>query len=175
MKKYQVIYADPPWRYANGTASPDDRVESRYQTMELEDICSLEVPSEDDAVLFLWATAPLLPEALKVLESWGFTYKSCAVWDKVLEGLGYWFRGQHELLLVGTKGQVSPPEQGLRISSLIRVKRGEHSSKPDQVRDAIVRMFPDKTRIELFAREWTSFWPIPEGWDVWGDQAGRQY
>jgi N6-adenosine-specific RNA methylase IME4 len=120
----------------------------------------------------MWATAPKLIEALEVMKSWGFQYKTHAVWDKENWGSGYWFRGQHELLLVGVKGQHKPPAQSQRVSSIIRITRGDHSSKPDQVRDMIRDWFPTAKRLELFARKWTSFWPIPEGWDVWGNEAG---
>lgn len=77
--------------------------------MELEEIKTLSIPSADNAVLFLWATAPKLKEALEVMEAWGFEYRTNAVWDKEIIGMGYWFRGQHELLLVGVKGEFSPP------------------------------------------------------------------
>lgn len=75
--------------------------------MKIEDICAMQVPSAADCILYLWATAPLLPEALRVVSAWGFDYKSCAVWDKEVLGMGYWFRGQHEILIVGTKGRAT--------------------------------------------------------------------
>jgi len=103
--KYEVILADPPWKYDFSKDSTDS-IEYHYPTMILEEIKNLKVPSADNAVLFLWATAPKLKEALEVIESWGFKYKTCAVWDKEWIGMGYWFRGQHELLLVGIKGKV---------------------------------------------------------------------
>jgi len=132
--------------------------------MTVEEICDLKVPSADNSVLYLWATAPKLLEALTVMKSWGYTYKSQAVWDKEIIGMGYWFRGQHELLLVGTKGKFSPPEQPSRVSSVIREKRSKHSKKPDCVRDLILKWFPNATKVELFARQKT------DGWDTWGNE-----
>jgi len=162
-KKYQIIYADPPWRY-DFSKSNSREIENQYPTMRIEEICSLNIPSEDNSVLYLWATAPKLLEALQVIKAWGFTYKSQAVWDKEIVGMGYWFRGQHELLLVGTKGHFSPPEQSKRISSVIKEKRTKHSKKPNKIRDLINNWFPNCSKIELFSRNKT------EGWDVWGNE-----
>lgn len=106
--KYQVIYADPPWRY-DFSQSKTRKIENQYPTMKLEDIKQLEVPVEDNSVLYLWTTAPKLQEGIEVLKAWGFEYKTCAIWDKEVIGMGYWFRNQHEVLLVGVRGKFSPP------------------------------------------------------------------
>ena len=108
MKKYQIIYADPPWEYRH-CASDSRRIENHYQTMKLEDIKNLNIPSDKNCVLYLWTTSPKLLEGLETLVAWGFDYRSSLVWDKQIIGIGYWFRGQHEILLVGVKGNVSPP------------------------------------------------------------------
>lgn len=84
--------------------------------------------------------------------------------------MGYWFRGQHELLMVATSGSVSPPVQSLRIPSVIKIRRGSHSSKPDQIRDYISKWFPDVPKMKMFARAYTDFWPKHDGWDVWGNE-----
>lgn len=160
---YDVIYADPPWRY-DFTKSDSRKIENQYPTMDVEDIKALEVPSADDAALFLWATAPKLREALEVMVAWGFEYKTHAIWDKKRIGMGYWFRGQHELLLVGTKGKFSPPKIEQRIGSVFREKRKAHSSKPDMIRSFLSQWYPESRRLELFARNWI------EGWDVLGDE-----
>jgi N6-adenosine-specific RNA methylase IME4 len=160
---YDVIYADPPWRYSF-SKSDSRQIENQYPTMSVDEICALSIPSAPNSVLYLWATAPKLLEAIAVMKAWGFTYKTHATWDKELLGMGYWFRGQHELLLVGTKGQFSPPPQPLRVGSVIREKRSKHSKKPMIVRDMIASWFPDARRVELFARESTL------GWDVWGNE-----
>jgi N6-adenosine-specific RNA methylase IME4 len=132
--------------------------------MKLENIKALKVPSADNAVLYLWATAPKMEEAMQVMMAWGFDYRTCMVWDKEIIGMGYWFRGQHEILLVGVKGKFSPPIPKYRVSSMLRHRRGQHSRKPAIVRDWIRKWFPQADRVELFAREKTL------GWDVWGNE-----
>lgn len=177
MKKYQIIYADPPWRY-DFSKDNSDKIENHYPTMTLEDICKLNVPSDDNAVLYLWATAPKLREALKVMEAWGFEYKTHAIWDKDWIGMGYWFRGRHELLLVEVKGKVSPPKSEFRIPSIYKEKRGEHSRKPLYFRGLITDSFPvDWNRLELFARpnKETLFSQYSQSdrspsWDYWGNE-----
>jgi N6-adenosine-specific RNA methylase IME4 len=159
---YQVLYADPPWRY-DFSQSDSRKIENNYPTMSMEEICAIKIPTDKNAVLYLWATSPKLLEALEVMKSWGFTYKSHAVWDKEKIGMGYWFRGQHELLLVGTKGDFSPPPATLRISSVIRKIRGIHSRKPFEVIEHISQCYPNLKKIELFAR---LKWP---NWDSWGN------
>lgn len=162
-KQYHIIYADPPWRYRH-CASKSRRVENQYPTMTLNEIKNLNVPAADNCILYLWTTAPKMVEAIEVLSAWGFDYRTCAIWDKELIGMGYWFRNQHEILLVGVKGEMSPPTRSLRVSSVIREKRGKHSKKPEIIRDLINLWYPNKTKIELFARETTP------GWDAWGDE-----
>jgi len=171
MKKYQIIYADPPWRY-DFSKDNRDKIESHYPTMTLKEICDLNVPSENNSVLYLWATAPKLKEALEVMNAWGFQYKTHLIWDKDWIGMGYWFRGQHELLLVGTKGKFSPPESIKRISSIFKQRRTAHSKKPDIIRKLIGDWFPSETRIELFARKPDTLLEDPswKGWDVWGNE-----
>jgi N6-adenosine-specific RNA methylase IME4 len=163
MTQYQIVYADPPRRY-DFSKSDSREIENQYPTMTVEEICALKIPAGDNSVLYLWATAPKLLEAPAVMKAWGFTYKTNAMWDKEIVGMGYWFRGQHELLLVGTKGRFSPPPQSTRVSSVIRERRAKHSKKPALVRDLIMSWFPDATKVELFARERTP------GWDVWGNE-----
>lgn len=166
--KYRLLYADPPWRYEH-IETESRAIENQYPTMSLGEICALDVPAADDAVLFLWATSPKLAEAMRVIEAWGFDYRTCAVWDKERMGMGYYFRQQHELLLVAARGAVPVPEPSARVSSLIRVKRSRvHSQKPQEVRELLESMYPrlsDKDRVELFARETRT------GWSVWGDEA----
>jgi N6-adenosine-specific RNA methylase IME4 len=163
---YTVVLADPPWRYEH-VRTKSRRVENHYATMPLADICALPVANlaAPDSVLFLWATAPKLPEALRVMDAWGFAYRTQAMWDKCRIGMGYWFRGQHELLLLGTRGKPRTPAFGSRASSVIRSPRGRHSAKPPAARALIEAMFPAARRLELFAREQSP------GWDVWGAEA----
>ncbi len=164
-KKFGIIYSDPPWKY-DFSLDNHDRVENHYPTMDLDEIKSIPVSSisEDNCVLFLWATAPKLKEAIEVMTSWGFEYRTHAIWDKAWIGMGYWFRNRHELLLVGVRGKFSPPEKQLRVPSVYKEKRRKHSQKPDYFRDMISRSFPSVNKIELFARE-----KVP-GWDAWGNE-----
>lgn len=164
---YSVIYADPPWRfepYSRDTGM-DRAADNHYQTETIEKIKAFKVPAADDAVLFMWATAPLLPEALDVMRAWGFTYRSNCIWAKPHAGTGYWFRSQHEQLLVGTKGKIPAPAPGEQFSSLIEAPLGEHSVKPETVAEMIEEMFPTSELVELFARR------PREGWSVWGNEA----
>lgn len=163
--EFNVIYADPPWRY-EFSKDDADKIEAHYPTMPVEEISALKIPSSEDAVLFLWATAPKLREALEVMEAWGFDYRTNAVWDKEWIGMGYWFRGQHEFLLVGVRGNVSPPEPGTRVSSVYSERRTKHSKKPDYYYSLIQRMVPNGKYLELFARQ-----RYNDEWTVWGDEA----
>jgi N6-adenosine-specific RNA methylase IME4/DNA-binding XRE family transcriptional regulator len=162
--EFNVLLADPPWRY--DFAETDNRaIENQYPTMDVEEIKAMKVPSATNSVLFLWATAPKLLEAIAVMQSWGFAYKTNAVWDKELIGMGYWFRGQHELLLVGTKGTFPPPAPEKRISSVIRERRTAHSKKPPAFYEIIEGLAPNGRYLELFARENNR-----PGWAAWGNQ-----
>jgi len=161
--KFDIILADPPWRYDNAT--PNRLVENHYPTMDTSDICKMSIPSNETSILFLWATSGKLPDALEVMRAWGYEYKSSAVWNKMIIGMGYYFRGQHEFLLVGTKGNPGTPEPENRYSSIIEEKRTEHSKKPDIVYGMIEKMYPNRKYLELFARSKHS-----EAWEVWGNQ-----
>jgi N6-adenosine-specific RNA methylase IME4 len=161
---FDVLLADPPWKY-DFAETETREIENQYPTMTVSELAKLSVPSATDSVLFLWATAPKLREALAVLDAWGFDYKTHAIWDKEKIGMGYWFRGQHELLLVGTKGKFKAPPEGSRVSSVIRSARSKHSEKPDAAYVAIEQMFPHGRRLELFART------ERQGWERWGNQA----
>jgi N6-adenosine-specific RNA methylase IME4 len=161
----EIVLADPPWRY--DFAETDCRqIENQYPTMTVEDIEAMVPATAENCVLLLWATAPKLQEAMRVMEVWGFTYKTHAIWDKEKIGMGYWFRGQHELILVGTKGQCSPPEPADRVSSVFRGEpRAGHSVKPEDVYQFIERAFAGKSKLEMFAREERA------GWQSMGNEA----
>lgn len=166
---FGVIYCDPPWRH-DFFKSKSRSTENHYPTMTTPEICALQVPSSENCVLFMWATAPKLTDAMQVIEAWGFAYRTHAIWDKLKIGLGYWFRGQHELLMVSTRGHKPPPPEGQRISSVIRSPRSSHSSKPDQVRDWIAKWYPNERKLEMFARPYTEMWPKHVGWETWGNE-----
>lgn len=165
-KKYQIIYADPAWEYRH-CASNSRKIENQYPTMKLEEIKKLDLPIDDNAILYLWTTSPKITEALEVMGTWGFDYRTSLIWDKQVMGMGYWFRIQHEILLVGVKGKMSPPKPKDRISSIIRSNRRQHSRKPDIIRTLINKWYPNYNKLEVFARH--KF----EGWDCWGNQAPK--
>jgi len=162
--KYSVIYADCPWKYDFAETSSRE-VENKYPTMTLDELKNMILPEfEDNAVLYLWATSPKLLEALDVMKTWGFKYKTHAIWDKQKIGMGYWFRGQHELLLVGTKGNINPPIANDRVSSIFSYPRKKHSEKPKEIQALIHKWYPNLNKIEMFARG------KKENWEVWGNE-----
>lgn len=163
---YPVIYADPPWRYEH-SKTVSREIENQYPTMSLEEICILPVidMAASDAVLFLWTTSPKLEESFAVIDCWGFKYRTCMVWDKERMGMGYYARQQHELLLICTRGEIPVPEPANRPRSVQRIPRDpEHSAKPLEFYEIIESMYPEYSRVELFARNQR------EGWAVWGNQ-----
>jgi N6-adenosine-specific RNA methylase IME4 len=168
-KLYGVIYADPPWRfkpYSEKTGS-DRAADNHYPTMTIDDIAEIEPPSATDCVLFLWVTVPMLALGIKLMQRWGFEYKSACAWDKVTLGTGYWFRNQLELLLIGTRGNVPAPAMGSQPPQVQSIKRGRHSAKPDEFADMIAAMFPHTPKLEMFARK------RRDGWDTWGNDFGK--
>ena len=163
--KYRVIYADPPWSYGDkqDTEKLGGAVK-HYPTMSIEELCNLPIPAEDNAVLFMWVTSPLLEECFEVINAWGFKYKSSFVWDKVAHNMGHYNSVRHEFLLICTKGSCTPDIPKL-FDSVVSIERTEHSRKPPEFREMIDTLYPAGGRLELFAREET------EGWDVWGNMA----
>jgi N6-adenosine-specific RNA methylase IME4 len=167
--RYPIIYADPPWRYENPPIGSTSRaIENHYDTMTLEAICAMPVVqlATDDALLYLWATAPKLAECMKVIEAWGFEYRTNMVWDKGKIGMGYHARNQHEILLIAKRGEIPPPEAGTQPPSVYREDRTEHSAKPAFFAEMIEGFYPTLPKIELFCRS------PREGWAVWGNQSG---
>ena len=165
-ERYPVIYLDPPWRYEHAE-SESRAIENQYPTMSLEEIKAMDMTKVafDDCVMFMWATSPKLAEAFEVLDAWGFSYRTCAVWDKQKIGMGYYFRQQHELLLIAVKGQPPTPAPADRPSSVFSYPRGNHSAKPHEVYEIIEAMYPTLPKIEMFCRT------PREGWGVWGNQS----
>jgi len=160
--KYAVIYADPPWQYDNSGLKTS--AENQYPTMPLEDICGLPIADlvSDTSVLFLWATNPLLPEALKVVESWGFTYKTNLVWIKGSgAGIGWFEKSAHEILIIAVRKNTPHPDE--RPVSYFEAQRTIHSQKPEIAYRIIESMYPGN-KLELFARN------SREGWDLWGNE-----
>lgn len=170
-RKFPVIYFDPATKFAAGDS--DRSTENHYITMTEEDIAALPIAdlATDDAVLFMWSTVPWLHKSLRLIEGWGFEYKSAAFWDKVDIGLGFWWRDQVEVLIVATRGKMVAPANGSVLGpNLYRQRKGEHSAKPAYFRDRIsgVPEYADMPKVELFARV---DGPMPEGWFAWGAEA----
>ena len=165
---FSVVLADPPWKFAsNSKAHPGRNAMRHYQTMPTAEICALAVPAAKDAVLLLWATSPMLPQALEVMEAWGFRYKSQAVWVKSRIATGYWARNRHELLLIGTRGRIPCPKPTLFPDSVIEAATREHSRKPDIVRERIEAAFPGLPKLEMFARS------RRDGWAAYGNEIDK--
>lgn len=172
-KKYNIIYADPPWSYKDKANAGKRGAEYKYPVMNTEDICALPVENlaADDCALFLWITMPQLKEAFKVIKSWGFVYRTCAfVWVKKYKkcfknfmGMGNWTRSNAELCLIGIKGK--PKRTSCSVRQIVESPIEKHSKKPDEVRVRIEELLGDIPRIELFARQ------AAKGWDCWGNEA----
>jgi N6-adenosine-specific RNA methylase IME4 len=168
-KRFGVILADPEWKFEvwNEATGSDRSAANHYATSELADIKARDVPSiaAKDCVLFLWATVPMLAQAIEVMAAWGFAYKSHCVWEKDQVGTGYWFRNEHELLLVGTRGDVPAPAPGTQWSSRIPGPVRDPSEKPDEFYEMIEAYFPTLPKIELNARK------RRDNWEAWGAEA----
>lgn len=164
-KKYNIIYADPPWKYENEKGIP-------YSTMSFEEIKRLPISkiADKDCALFLWVTMPKLSEIFSVIDAWGFRYITCAfTWVKlnpknegIYSGLGHWTNGNAELCLFAKRG--SPKRIAKNVKQIILAPRERHSKKPDCARERITQLIGDLPRIELFARQYV------DGWDCWGNE-----
>lgn len=163
--KYRVIYADPPWKYGNTMPDYMGVQDDHYRLMTIQEICDLPIKNiaEDNSVLFIWVTSPILEDSFRVINSWGFEYKSSFVWDKVKHNMGHYNSVRHELLLVCTRGSCQPDVQKL-FDSVVTEERTEHSKKPEVFRSIIDTIYPAGKRIELFAREKV------DGWNSYGNE-----
>ncbi|MBX9676310.1 MAG: ParB N-terminal domain-containing protein [Methylotenera sp.] len=161
---FNVIYADPPWDYMTEFAVG-------YPCMSVKEICEMPISqiSADDAVLFMWCSSSLLPEAVEVVSAWGFKFKTSAVWDKDFSGQGPYFRQGHEVLMIATKGSVPEVPYDARPSSVLKFKRREHSRKPDEFYQIIDQMYPELSKVELFCRGEPA-----QGWTGWGNECTQQ-
>lgn len=182
-KKFNIIYADPPWSYRDYTskevaeknlnANSKKSVVMKYDVMKTTNICDLPIEkiTADDCILFMWVTMPKLNEVFDVIKSWGFKYSTVGfTWVKKNKknkesnfwGMGRWTRSNAELCLIGIKGH--PKRVSASVHSIIESCIEEHSKKPDVVREKIVELCGDVPRIELFARQHA------DGWDCWGNE-----
>ena len=171
--KYEIIYADPPWSYNDKMKGTGFEIEKQYQTMSLEGIKALPVKDicEKDSVLLMWFVYGMLPEALQVVDSWGFKYKTIAfIWNKKSKHgknvytMGRWTLSNTEAVLLATRGACSKYKTTNAMKQYVEAERTKHSKKPEIIRNKIVELFGDRKRLEMFAREKT------EGWDVFGNE-----
>lgn len=165
-QKYKLVYADPPWQYDNITTGRNNTsgAANKYKTMPLSEICDLPIQDiiNKEATLFLWITTPLLPNGFEVIDAWGFKYKTAIYWHKIMsQGLGNWFRGQVEVLLVGVRGKLKPFH--CQKANFLQTKIRKHSQKPQEIY-GLLESLDMNPKIELFAREQR------QGWDAWGDE-----
>lgn len=167
--KFRVLYADPPWKYGDQLTEAYGPAELHYPTMTVFELCALPIVdlAEDNAVLFLWATAPMLMVAFPIIEAWGFKYKTNFVWDKVKHNMGHYNSVRHELLLLATRGSCTPDVPKL-YDSVVTIERTEHSAKPPEFRQMIESLYIYGNRLELFARKRV------DGWEAWGNHAATQ-
>jgi len=168
--KFTVIYADPPWAYNDkqgGSISEKyGSAEKHYPSMTLSELEALQISeiTADNCVLWLWATSPLLEDALQLSKAWGFKYKAQFIWDKIKHNMGHYNSVRHELLLICTKGSCVPQISKL-FDSVQSIERAEHSRKPDEFRHIIDTIYPEGNRVELFARRQA------KGWETWGNES----
>ena len=170
-KKYKIIYADPPWSYTNKSLNRGG-AERHYKTTKTDELCKIDVQSvcDDDCILFMWATFPNISDALKLIDAWGFTYKTNGfTWIKKNKialtnfwGMGSWTRANAEICLIGVRGK--PKRMSAAVHSVIEAPIGKHSSKPSVVREKIIDLVGDLPRLEMFARS------SVEGWDCFGNE-----
>ena len=164
--KFRIIYADPPWKYSNSMPEYFSEQANHYQLMSIDEIAAMDIKSlaEDNAVLFLWVTSPILRESFKVIDAWGFEYKSSFVWDKIKHNMGHYNSVRHEFLLICTRGSCTPDNIKL-FDSVQSIERTEHSEKPEFFREIIDTLYTHGRKIELFARKKV------EGWEVFGNES----
>lgn len=168
-RRYGVVLADPPWRFEPYSSNGMDRAaDNHYPTVDINLLMAIGpfVPAADDCVFFLWATAPMLKQALELMGAWGFNYRSQIVWKKDKIGTGYWFRNCHEFLLIGVRGNVPAPAPGTQWASVVEAPVGPHSAKPEIFHQLVEEYFPTLPKIELNRRG-----PARDGWSAWGLEA----
>jgi N6-adenosine-specific RNA methylase IME4 len=187
-KKYDVIYADPPWDYGgklqfDRSSKSADKIDFnknifissanfKYPTVKTKELKKIPIHeiAKDDCLLFMWVTSPHLTQGIELGESWGFEYRTVAfVWDKMVHNPGQYTMSYCELCLVFKRGKIPRPRGARNIKQLVHAPRGKHSEKPSEVIKGIEKMFPTQDKIELFARK------KPDNWDVWGLDVREEY
>lgn len=169
MSGYDIILADPPWKFSSNTsARPGKNAMRHYRCMSDDELKSIPMQeiSAKPSLLFLWTTVPMMARSLDVAEAWGFKYVSEIVWVKTKIGTGFWARNRHEKLLILKRGQFPCPRPAPFPDSVIEAPTREHSRKPEIIQDRIDAVWPRQQKLEMFARR------SRPGWDVWGNQTG---
>ena len=173
MKKYQIIYADPPWRYQCGKnhlakkSMINGNVDIHYKSMTIREMKKIQINkiTENDCLLFLWVTSPFLKIGIDLMDNWGFKFSTIGfIWHKQKINPGSYTLSECEICVIGKKGKIPIPRGARNVRQFLSEKRTRHSAKPNEIRKRIEQMFPTQNKIELFARNRT------EGWDVWGNE-----
>ena len=171
-KKYQIIYADPPWTYKSKeclakTSILNGKLNTHYKTMPLKEIKELDIQSisDDNSLLFLWVVSPMLGDGIDLMKSWGFKYSTIAfIWHKQKTNPRSYTMSECEICLVGKKGTIPKPRGIRNARQFLSEMRTRHSAKPNEIRQRIEKMFPTQNKIELFARD------VKDNWDCWGNE-----
>lgn len=172
-KKYNIIYADPPWQYKSKECLAkksilNGKLNYHYETMTIEQLKLLPVKKicKENCLLFLWVVSPMLDDCIDLLKSWGFKYSTIGfIWNKKKANPGSYTMSECEICLIGKRGKIPQPRGKRNIKQYVEEKRIKHSQKPEEVRNRINQMFgEDIPRIELFARQHA------DGWDCWGNE-----
>lgn len=172
VKKFQIIYADPPWQYKSGVCLAkksilNGKLNTHYDTLDFKDLKDLPIKNitDNDCLLFLWVVSPMLDDCIDVLKSWGFKYSTIGfIWYKQKTNPGSYTMSECEICLIGKKGKIPQPRGERNVRQFLSEMRTKHSCKPKEIRNRIEKMFPTQDKIELFAREKVN------GWDVWGNE-----
>lgn len=170
MSKYNIICSDPPWKFSsNSEVKPGRNAMRHYPCMPDDEIAAIPVDqwAAKDALLFMWATAPMLARSLPIISAWGFKYVSQMIWVKDRIGTGFWVRNRHEVILIGRRGKFPCPRPAPFPDSIITGQQREHSRKPDQLQDMIDNQWPDAAKLEMFARQERA------GWDSRGNETSK--
>lgn len=171
-KKYNIIYADPPWQYRSKECLAqksilNGKLNTHYPTMTITELAKLPIRniSSENCLLFLWVVSPMLDDCIELLNLWGFKYCTVAfVWDKQKPVPGNYTMSSCELCIVGKRGKIPTPRGARNIRQFLSEEKTIHSRKPAEIRRRIQQMFPNQQKIELFARQ--TF----DGWDCWGNE-----
>lgn len=172
MKKYEIIYADPAWQYKTKEnlakkSILNGKINSHYETMTIAELECLPMDSISDknCMLFMWVVSPMLDDGIDLMKKWGFKYSTIAfIWHKQRTNPGHYTMSECEICIVGRRGKIPTPRGARNVRQFLSEMRGNHSAKPNEIRNRIELMFPTQSKLEMFARQ------SAEGWDAWGNE-----